>query len=187
MKKLPLLISLVLHCCLAGILYWQTTHPISALAGGGLVEVSLVRSRGEEIYPHKQTITKSTPAILQTQKTSKRQIIPKRKTKPGKNAGDYSGAGSGPKGNNLLLAKILSQIEKNKQYPRQAKNVGIQGDVSLAFKITPAGNIAELNIVKSSQINLLDQAAIDTINRGAPYPYYEKPLSITIRFKIDDN
>ena len=94
----------------------------------------------------------------------------------------HSVSGSGPSGDNLLLAQIRSRIEQATRYPLLAQGSGQEGKVGLNFRIDEKGHPSEINIDKSSGQKIFDEEAIATIRRGAPYPPYNKSLPVVIRF-----
>ncbi len=87
-----------------------------------------------------------------------------------------SAAGSGPGTQFGLIsaeqwAVIESAIERSKNYPRMARERGIQGVVHVRFKLRPSGDVEAVEIVKSSGYDVLDSASIRTVYRAAPMPY----------------
>ena len=74
------------------------------------------------------------------------------------------------------LNDIRNSIEKSKRYPWRARIKGQEGTSRLSFKISRLGEISEVNVIESSSYTLLDQAAIQTVYRAAPFP--ELPLEI---------
>lgn len=57
----------------------------------------------------------------------------------------------------------------NKYYPEQAKIQSLSGKVIVLVAINSNGNITKINIEKSSGHQLLDDAAIETLNLAAPF------------------
>lgn len=91
-----------------------------------------------------------------------------------------------------FLNRIVSQIEKAKNYPMIARRRGMQGEVVCRFIITRDGRLKEAVVLSASPYTVLDRAAIDAIKRAAPYPafpefYREESLtsSVTIRFELN--
>ncbi len=71
-------------------------------------------------------------------------------------------------------------LEKNKHYPRQAIQLKQTGVVQLQVKIGLNGVFEEVHLTKTSAFPLLDQAAIDLINRlGRFKPLPEKLHSVS--------
>jgi len=92
------------------------------------------------------------------------------------------GTGSGEQGSDSLLALIRSRIEQNKRYPQIAKQMGVEGRVLIRFEMEPQGNLKEVSLVTSSGSKILDEEALQTIQRAAPFPFYPKPLEVWIRY-----
>lgn len=70
------------------------------------------------------------------------------------------------------FAAIRAKIEREKRYPRWAKRAGIEGRVTLAFRLTAGGELAEARVADSSGSRHLDEAALEALQRGAPYPEF---------------
>ncbi len=102
----------------------------------------------------------------------------------GQGKGPGVGTGSGLSGKNSLLAQILERIERAKRYPLPARENGTEGRSLVRFQIDPSGQPAEIALKVSSNSPLLDKEALAVIHRAAPYPRYEDPLEIWIRFEL---
>lgn len=61
------------------------------------------------------------------------------------------------------LAKLTSLIEKNKNYPKSAKRLNQTGKVHVTFMITKDGKIKNCKILKGSEFESLDQAALEIL------------------------
>ncbi len=61
------------------------------------------------------------------------------------------------------LAKLTSLIEKNKNYPKTAKRLNQTGKVHVTFMITKDGKIKNCKILKGSEFESLDQAALEIL------------------------
>ena len=74
--------------------------------------------------------------------------------------------------------KIVSRkIEESKRYPRWAIDAGLEGKVVLRFTILRDGALGrELQLVKSSGTELLDNAAITAVKDAAPFPALPRAL-----------
>ncbi|MBI1909887.1 MAG: energy transducer TonB [Deltaproteobacteria bacterium] len=92
-------------------------------------------------------------------------------------AGEENGA-------DLVLAEIRKKIEQTKRYPAQARQLGQEGVTSVSFSIDRSGKVSLLSLEKSSSYRLLDEEALETIRRAAPFPPYEKPIRLAIRFSL---
>jgi len=63
------------------------------------------------------------------------------------------------------LDKIYAQIESVKFYPVLAKRLKQEGVVTISFKLHQDGTVSELRVLQSSGFKLLDQAALEIMNR----------------------
>ena len=73
-----------------------------------------------------------------------------------------SGGGSGSAGG-VIPPGILSRREPN--YPEQARQGGVEGTVVLRIEILENGHAGEVSIAESSGSELLDDAAVDAVQR----------------------
>lgn len=83
-----------------------------------------------------------------------------------------------------LYAKIRSRILNHQNYPRQARENGLEGRVQFIFSIEPSGNISELKIIKSSGHKILDEAALKTVRSAAPLPFIPEALSFSLVYTL---
>jgi len=65
---------------------------------------------------------------------------------------------------------IKEGIQNNITYPRLARKMGWEGKVVVSFVITEDGMVIDVKIVESSGFSLLDNNAIKTIKKTAPFP-----------------
>lgn len=176
MKRLllALLASVLLHGLI--VLGWTFVWRQAPLMGGG-GEVSV-------------EILAANPAVPSPSGSTK---VPKKEEKrertvaavPGASAGPSRGIGSGPSGASEVLAQIRAKIERAKRYPAVARRMNIEGVSHVRFAIDADGRPQGLALKKSSGSSILDDEALSTIRRAAPFPAYEEALEIGIRFEID--
>jgi TonB family protein len=83
--------------------------------------------------------------------------------------------------------KLLENIGRVKSYPTQARREGIEGSATVSFDVSSLGNVSDLDIEESSGNALLDQAAIEAVQNGAPYLPLpsDKPDGLRVRVKIN--
>lgn len=180
-----LLSSLVLHGLLILFLFgmgrdkWAES---GVLAGGAVEIVSL--SRGASVAD--QGIRKSHGKV--STREAVESIQEKFDNGVGTGAGEGIGVGSGlASGGNLLLTEIRKKIERTKQYPALAREQGVKGRVSVRFEMNQDGSVRSVNVIGSSGSALLDEAALATVRRASPYPYYAEPLSVTLEFSLSED
>lgn len=105
----------------------------------------------------------------------------------GMGSGTGIGPGSGGEsGADSLLTEIRKRIERAKQYPSLARQQGAEGMAEVRFQINPDGSLGATQLVQSSGSVLLDEAALATVQRAAPYPAYPSPLQVKIEFSLRD-
>jgi len=80
---------------------------------------------------------------------------------------------------------IVSAIERTKNYPRLARERGIEGEVRLRFRINPVGAVEKIEIVESSGSEILDNASVRAVYRAAPMPavsgWIEMPMKYVLK------
>lgn len=97
-------------------------------------------------------------------------------------------------GEGQYAGRVAGEIEKHKVYPASAKELGMTGDVVLAYTISRQGSVVEASILKSSGFKLLDETALKALRAsrfdamtaglwpGAP----GKTFTTTVHFALDD-
>ncbi|MFC5583591.1 TonB family protein [Nitratireductor kimnyeongensis] len=66
--------------------------------------------------------------------------------------------------------KVVSKLRRSLRYPSAAKRQRLKGEVHVRFTIARNGSVSGVRIVRSSGSGVLDQAALDTVRRAAPFP-----------------
>ena len=64
--------------------------------------------------------------------------------------------------------QVRRAIARAQRYPRGAD--GATGDVVVQFTVSASGALSGLRVIASSGNGVLDQAALETIGRAAPFP-----------------
>jgi protein TonB len=88
-------------------------------------------------------------------------------------------------------SQLVSQLERSKRYPSEARSRGEQGVVQLAFNIDRHGGVHDVHIVRSSGSELLDRETLAMVERAQPLPAppaelagAEIPIVVPIRYNI---
>lgn len=84
---------------------------------------------------------------------------------------------------NRILAQIRAQLWRARFYPAQAHQEHLTGDPIVEFSLHPDGRVAQLQLVRSSGHPTLDHAALETVHRAAPFPYWAGAIRIPIEYK----
>lgn len=66
--------------------------------------------------------------------------------------------------------RLLGHLQKHRRYPRQAQRLRQQGVVYVRFAVARDGAISGVRLGRSSGFALLDQEALDTVQRASPVP-----------------
>jgi pilus assembly protein CpaC len=64
--------------------------------------------------------------------------------------------------------KILNAV----YYPKEAKELGWEGTVNLLLRLASDGTLKDARVLQSSGYKLLDEAALDVVQKEAPYPAF---------------
>ncbi|MFA4873847.1 MAG: TonB family protein [bacterium] len=99
-------------------------------------------------------------------------------------AGSGIGGGSGGRGNPILAA-IWRKINSSKYYPPSARRRGITGSPRVSFAINQDGSIGWVKLSTTCGESELDAAALETVRRAAPLPYYAGPITLSIRYSLE--
>ncbi|HVF34625.1 MAG TPA: energy transducer TonB [Candidatus Saccharimonadia bacterium] len=78
-------------------------------------------------------------------------------------------AASRPADATLELA-VHDWLRRHQRYPRAARRAGIEGTAHVRFVIDRGGALRETELVASSGHAVLDRAALELLQRAAPYP-----------------
>lgn len=82
-------------------------------------------------------------------------------------------------------AILAAAIERTKNYPRLARERGIEGVVRVRFRLTSSGTVEKIEIVQSSGSEILDSASIGAVYRAAPMPavsgWVEMPMKYVLK------
>ena len=104
-------------------------------------------------------------------------------TQSGVGSGDGAGIGSGD-GGQATLTQIWKRINRSKYYPAAARRRGIEGSPKVTFEIDPDGRVTNATIATSCGNVQLDKAALETVRRAAPLPYYPQPITLAVRYSL---
>ena len=66
--------------------------------------------------------------------------------------------------------KVVAKLRRSLRYPREAKRERLRGETHVAFTVAQGGSVSGIRVVKSSGSPVLDRAAVETVQRAAPFP-----------------
>ncbi|OMH40330.1 energy transducer TonB [Desulfurobacterium indicum] len=69
------------------------------------------------------------------------------------------------------INSVISQLEKKKEYPIVAREMGIQGTVKLILTVDRNGNLIKVTIAESSGFPILDKNAVETAKKAKFLPF----------------
>jgi TonB family protein len=161
---------------------------------GEEVQVWLAEPSGDIAYGVRhgalKRSTKRSQADTEGMTLGKREAIPEENDEEvSQRAGGTGGVGgpgiSKDSGGSELLAKIWRRINASKYYPASARRSGITGSPRVAFALDENGQVRWVKLVASSGKRILDDAAVETVRRAAPLPYYPKPITVAVRYSLN--
>lgn len=87
--------------------------------------------------------------------------------------------------------QVVVHLHGHKRYPPQARRKRIEGEVVVKFKIDRSGRVVASSLVSGSGAEILDDAAIDILERASPLPEppsqlsgNEFELTLPIRYQV---
>jgi len=91
------------------------------------------------------------------------------------------------------LRKLRTRLERARAYPIEARDRGWSGTASVRFSIGRDGGVEKLELAAGSGRRLLDEAALETVRRAAPFPAFPPEikretldLTLPVAFRLDD-
>lgn len=79
------------------------------------------------------------------------------------------------------LGEIRALLIQNLRYPRNAQRLKMQGEVRVSFRLKSDGSVENIEVVKSSGFEILDEDAQALIKNTAPqFPKPTKSISLSI-------
>lgn len=87
--------------------------------------------------------------------------------------GSERGNSAGPAGNAAVSnypGKVRARLNRAFRYPSEAKRAGIRGTAVVSFTVSASGGISGARVVRSAGSPVLDAAALEAVQRAAPFP-----------------
>lgn len=83
-----------------------------------------------------------------------------------------------------LSEGLAYRVPPNVRYPRKARRRGETGVVLVRVLVDKTGLVEHASIERSSDNQLLDQAALEAVSNASFYPYQEKGVALPVSFFI---
>jgi len=90
-----------------------------------------------------------------------------------------------------FLAELRDELTRRRRYPVAAQRMGVTGSVTVSFVVRPDSTFAEVRVRRSSGHEVLDQAALGTVEEASgvlkwPPVLGDVPLrtSVVLRYEI---
>ncbi len=85
-----------------------------------------------------------------------------------------SGAGQAAQAGNAAVSnypgQVVTRLRRSLRYPPEARRQRLNGEVHVEFTVSSSGGVSGVRVARSSGHPALDQAAIATVQRAAPFP-----------------
>ena len=182
--------SLIAHGLFLAALFRFDQRPseLSALWQGGgksgQIFISLAPAQ-----PSALTTKSVPPALIKSSQTSTPKVMASNPINKGNSGNDGLGIGTGFDATGAQKATLLAQIRQKifarKDYPLIARENGDTGSVRLEFSINSDGSLKDVHLIKSSGVPLLDKAALASVKRAVPLPYFPEPIALTLEYTLD--
>jgi periplasmic protein TonB len=85
--------------------------------------------------------------------------------------------------------QVVTRLRRALRYPAAARRDRLTGEVHVSFTVAAGGGVSGISVVRSSGSPVLDQAAIETVQRAAPFPQIPQaagrsswPFSVPLAF-----
>ena len=78
----------------------------------------------------------------------------------------------------MLELEVHDWLRRHQHYPRAARRAGLEGTAHVRFVIDRSGTLRERELVASSGHAVLDRAALDLLERAAPYPALPRRVTV---------
>jgi protein TonB len=105
--------------------------------------------------------------------------------------GEQVQTGGDPAAQQGYLSIVKTRISRAKKYPRSARKEGVVGTTIVRFVIKLNGKVEDIQLIKSSGDERLDEEAMKMLKKASPFPAIPKdvslePLDLTlpIEFKL---
>jgi periplasmic protein TonB len=90
------------------------------------------------------------------------------------------------------LKEVRARLDEAKQYPWMARLRGLEGTSLVRFRILAGGSVDRIGIIQPSTHRVLDEAAMETVQRAAPFPVFPDEarlerieLNVPVIFELD--
>lgn len=81
------------------------------------------------------------------------------------------------------LAQILARVRAARRYPEAARRRELEGVVRVHFNVGADGRPRDISA--SDGDALLQQAAVEAVERAAPLPFVDGPLDVDVDYRLD--
>jgi TonB family protein len=81
------------------------------------------------------------------------------------------------------VSEIMLRLHRNKKYPESERRRGHEGEVVVRFSVHPNGSVSGMAIERGCPYPLLNDAALRTVRRAAPYPRFDEhknPIRVVV-------
>ena len=193
--KMAAVISLSAHVIAFSVFMWGASFFGRIDLGGkgngdGIVSVWVADNEGVSVgektpVPQKRQVPKDLTTSSKENVASKENVSGNEGVGTGNGIGNGvgEGVGSGTNGD-PRFTQIWKKINSSKYYPQIAKVKKLEGTPRVTFEINGDGSVKTVSIASSSGEKILDDAALETVHRATPLPFYPGPITVTVKYSL---
>lgn len=127
-----------------------------------------------ETKPKKPAVKTKTKTTAKTRAKKKKGSGGKQKANARKSASGSKTAKRSNRAGNASVSnypgKVHRKVSRAIRYPKQARAKRLRGQAVVSFVVRSNGSVSGIRVARSSGHSILDNAAVDTVRRAAPFP-----------------
>ena len=131
-----------------------------------------------------QTQAAAAPSSRSSATTAGSSMPPRRVSPSTSSPTSPSGGMSAPANTDRYPAQVLAWIERHKRYPPRASDRRLEGEAVVALTLDRRGQLRRVELIQSSGHGLLDEAALEAVQRADPFPRPETGEWSRRRFEV---
>jgi protein TonB len=83
------------------------------------------------------------------------------------------------------MAPLQAHLARQREYPRRARQRGIEGTVTVRFTLHPDGRITHAQVIARARSAILNEAARELLERASPAPAFpddmaQQPITLPV-------
>lgn len=189
-RSLPIIIAIIIHVSAITLFLLMSGYFVSIINKNNKEDITSISIEGDPnkkigIGSYSNNVRRTGSTNDYIDKNMSVEDIGTSGTKTTEGNGEGGGTGFGVKTN--YSGMVIEKIHTHKHYPIYAQKRGITGVVTLRFTLKKDGYLkGNIEKVRSSGNNILDEAGVKTIQKAAPFaPFPNDIKEQELVFKVD--